>query len=72
MAEAILRGRGLKHRMISLPWFICRRLAMLKSWIGGQKVTAEQALAGFLYDAVPSIESAEKDLDYHPKSPFGA
>ena len=72
MAEAILRGRGLKHRMISLPWFICRRLAMLKSWIGGQKVTAEQALAGFLYDAVPSIESAEKDLNYHPKSPFGA
>lgn len=72
MAEAILRGRGLKHRMVSLPWSICRRLAVLKSWIGGENVSAEQALAGFLYDAVPSIESAEKDLEYHPKSPFDA
>ena len=72
MAEAILRGRGLKHRMVSLPWGICRRLAVLRNWIGGQSVSAEQALAGFLYDAVPSIESAENDLGYHPKSPFDA
>lgn len=72
MAEAILRSRGLKHRMLKLPWWLCRRLAVLKAWIGGTGVSAEQALAGFLYDAAPSIESAENDLGYHPKSPFEA
>ena len=72
MAEAILRSRGLKRRMFKLPWWLCKRLAVLKAWIGGSGVSAEQALAGFLYDAAPSIESAEKDLGYHPKSPFEA
>ena len=72
MADAILRSRGLKHRMFKLPWWLCKRLAVLKAWIGGSGVSAEQALAGFLYDAAPSIESAEKDLGYHPKSPFEA
>ena len=70
MAEAILRMRGLKHRMLKLPWWLCKRLAVLKAWIGGSSVSAEQALAGFLYDAAPSIENAENDLGYHPKSPF--
>lgn len=70
IAKSVLDARGLKRLMIPLPWSICRRLAVLKAWIGGRKVSAEQALAGFLYDAAPSIESAEKDLGYHPKSPF--
>jgi len=57
--------------MIPLPWWISRKLAVLKNWIGGKRVSAEQALAGFLYDAAPSIEDAERDLDYHPGCPFG-
>lgn len=70
MAKCILKSRGLKRHMVSLPWSLCCRLAVLKNWIGGGRVSAEQALAGFLYDAVPSIENAKKDLGYHPKSPF--
>lgn len=70
MAKHILLERGQRHVMLPLPWFISRRLAVLKSWIGGERVSAEQALAGFLYDANPSIENAEKDLGYRPKSPF--
>lgn len=70
MASHILRKKGLRHVMLPLPWWLCKRLAVLKSWVGGRKVSAEQALAGFLYDAVPSIENAECDLDYKPKSPF--
>ena len=70
MAKHILLERGQRHVMLPLPWFISRRLVVLKSWIGGERVSAEQALAGFLYDANPSIENAEKDLGYRPKSPF--
>lgn len=70
MAEYIAKSRGLKRKMVALPWGLCTRLAVLKSWIGGSRVSAEQALAGFLYDAVPSIENAKKDLGYHPESPF--
>lgn len=70
MAKSILKSKGKRHLMIPLPWWLCRKLAVLKSWIGGKTVTAEQALAGFLYDAAPSIEDAVRDLDYHPESPF--
>ncbi len=70
MAEVVLERAGLNHRMVALPWGLSRKLAVLKSWIGGKPVTAEQALAGFLYDAAPSIKDAEVDLDYHPGSPF--
>lgn len=67
MAERILKNAGKKHWMVPLPWWISRRLAVLKNWIGGNRVSAEQALAGFLYDAVPGIEDAVRDLEYAPK-----
>lgn len=70
MAQHILKAAKKRHLMIPLPWWLCKRLAVLKSWIGGERVSAEQALAGFLYDAAPSIENAKTDLDYHPNSPF--
>ena len=70
MAKHVLNATGMRHMMIPLPWWLSRRLAVLKSWIGGERVSAEQALAGFLYDAAPSIEEAERDLDYHPGCPF--
>ncbi len=70
MAKFVLKKSGKNHLMIPLPWWISRKLAVLKSWIGGKPVTAEQALAGFLYDAVPSIDQASHDLDYYPASPF--
>lgn len=70
MACAILRQNNMRHLMISVPWWISRRLAVLKSWIGGKPVTAEQALAGFLYDANPSIDAAFSDLDYQPSAPL--
>ena len=53
-----------------MPWWIAKRLAVLKSWIGGRKVSAEQALAGFLYDAAPDISGAVRDLDYYPETPL--
>ena len=70
MAEHVLSVAGMRHLMVPLPWWISKRLAVLKSWIGGERVSAEQALAGFLYDAAPSIEEAETDLEYHPGCPF--
>jgi NADH dehydrogenase len=42
----------------------------LKSWIGGRRVTAEQALAGFLYDAAPDIGDSMRDLGYNPGCPL--
>lgn len=70
MAKFVLKEAGMRHLMIPLPWWISRKLAVLKNWIGGERVSAEQALAGFLYDAAPSIEEAGCDLDYHPGCPF--
>jgi len=70
MAKHVLTGAGMHHLMVPLPWWISKRLAVLKNWIGGKRVSAEQALAGFLYDAAPSIEDAKRDLDYHPGCPF--
>ena len=70
MAKFILQKKGKHHKMVAFPWWLCRGLAVLKSLIGGRRVTAEQALAGFLYDAAPSIEDAICDLDYNPESPF--
>lgn len=70
MAESVLKESGMRHIMISVPWWISRRLAVLKSWIGGKPVTAEQALAGFLYDANPSIDAALSDLGYRPGAPL--
>ncbi len=68
MARRVLRQAGLRHWMVPLPWWLARLLAVFKNRIGGRRVSAEQALAGFLYDAVPGIENAEKDLNYHPES----
>lgn len=68
MANRILGWKGLRHIMIPLPWSLCRRLAILKNWIGGARVSPEQALAGFLYDAAPDIDEAVQDLNYCPKS----
>jgi len=67
MARRILRAAGKRHLMVPLPWWCAKRLAVLRNWIGGRCVSAEQALAGFLYDAAPSIENAQKDLDYCPE-----
>lgn len=67
MARRVLRQAGLRHWMLPLPWWLSKKLAVFKNRIGGRRVSAEQALAGFLYDAVPGIENAEKDLDYHPE-----
>jgi NADH dehydrogenase len=70
MAKAVLKLAGKRHWMIPVPWWIAKKLAVLKSWIGGKPVTAEQALAGFLYDAAPDIENARADLGYNPGSPL--
>ncbi|MCF0222223.1 MAG: NAD-dependent epimerase/dehydratase family protein [Fibrobacter sp.] len=70
MAKAVLRQNGMRHLMVPVPWWISRKLAVLKSWIGGRPVTAEQALAGFLYDANPSIDAAFRDLNYQPSAPL--
>ena len=72
MAKYILKGSEKHHLMVPVPWWMAKRLAVLKGWIGGKKVSAEQALAGFLYDASPDIKNAEFDLDYHPGNPFEA
>ena len=68
MARRVLRQAGLRHWMVPLPWWLSRLLAVFKNRIGGKRVSAEQALAGFLYDAIPGIENAEKDLNYHPEA----
>ena len=70
MAKSVLKSAGKSHLMVPLPWWISKKLAVLKSWIGGRPVTAEQALAGFLYDAAPEIENATRDLGYNPGSPL--
>ncbi len=70
MASAVLKSKKMHHLMIPLPWWLSKCLARLKNLIGGEKVSAEQALAGFLYDAAPSIEEARRDLGYNPGSPF--
>ena len=67
MARRVLTSRGCHHLMLPLPWWISRRLAVLKNWAGGNRVSAEQALAGFLYDAVPDIADAVCDLGYAPE-----
>ena len=67
MAYRILKLRNKRHLMLPLPWWISRKLAVLKNWIGGSRVSAEQALAGFLYDAAPDIENAKIDLNYNPQ-----
>lgn len=70
MARAILAAENRRHWMLPLPWFVSRRLAVFRSWIGGKRVTAEQALAGFLYDAAPDITAAVRDLGYCPGAPL--
>lgn len=70
MSQAVLRENNMNHVMVPVPWWISRKLAVLKSWIGGKPVTAEQALAGFLYDANPSIDAAFRDLGYQPGAPL--
>ncbi|MCQ2062758.1 MAG: SDR family NAD(P)-dependent oxidoreductase [Fibrobacter sp.] len=67
MAARVAASAGVRRRIVSLPWSIAKRLAVLKNWIGGEKVSAEQALAGFLYDAAPDISFAQKDLEYCPE-----
>lgn len=70
MAQSILNAAKKRHLMLPLPWWIARKLAVLKGWIGGRPVTAEQALSGFLFDAAPDILDAERDLGYKPGSPL--
>jgi NADH dehydrogenase len=70
MARAVLNVAKKRHLMLPLPWWIARKLAVLKGWIGGRPVTAEQALSGFLFDAAPDILDAERDLGYKPGSPL--
>ena len=70
MAEYILRSAGKRHWMVPLPWWIAKKLAVLKGCIGGHRVTAGQALAGFLYDAAPDIDESVRDLGYNPGNPF--
>ncbi len=68
MARRILASHGRRHLMLPLPWWLSKRLAVLKNWAGGNRVSAEQALAGFLYDAVPDIDDAVRDLGYAPEN----
>ena len=70
MSKSILKLAKKRHFMVPVPWWIAKKLAVLKSWIGGKPVTAEQALAGFLYDAAPDIENAKADLGYNPGAPL--
>ena len=70
MADSVLKKENRRHFMVALPWWISKKLAVLKSWIGGRPVSAEQALAGFLYDAAPEISDAGKDLGYNPGCPL--
>lgn len=67
MAARIASAAGKCCKVFPAPWWIVKRLASIKNWIGGRRVSAEQALAGFLYDAVPCISEAERDLDYKPE-----
>ena len=70
MAENLLKENGKHKLIISIPWFICRWFAFLKSFFGASGVSPEQALAGFRYDAAPSIEEAKIDFGYSPQSIF--
>lgn len=70
MAENLLKINGKKKPIISIPWFLCRWLSFLKSIFGASGVSPEQALAGFQYDAAPSIEEAKIDFGYKPRPVF--
>ena len=70
MAENLLKINGKKKPIISIPWFLCRWLSFLKSIFGASGVSPEQALAGFQYDAAPSIEEAKIDFGYRSQSIF--
>lgn len=70
MAENLLKINGKKKPIISIPWFLCRWLSFLKSIFGASGVSPEQALAGFRYDAAPSIEEAKIDFGYKPRPVF--
>lgn len=70
IACAILAQNKKHHKMVPLPWCLAKKLAALKNFIGGTNVSANQALAGFLYDAAPDISDAERDLEYFPGCPF--
>lgn len=70
MAKGILKNEGKHKPIVSIPWFLCRWFAFLKSFFGASGVSPEQALAGFRYDAAPSIEEARIDFGYKPQSVF--
>lgn len=70
MAENLLKINGKKKLIISIPWFLCRWFSFLKSFFGASGVSPEQALAGFHFDAAPSIEEAKIDFGYRPQSIF--
>lgn len=70
MAENLLKINGKKKPIISIPWFLCRWFSFLKSIFGASGVSPEQALAGFRYDAAPSIEEAKIDFGYKPRPVF--
>ena len=70
MAENLLKINGKKKPIIAIPWFLCRWFSFLRSFFGASGVSPEQALAGFRYDAAPSIEEAKIDFGYRPQSIF--
>lgn len=66
MARGILKQEGKRKAIIAVPWFICHAFAFLRMFFLASGVSPEQALAGFRYDAAPSIEAAQADFDYAP------
>ena len=68
IGSSAVRRYCVKKRPTDLSVFVFDKdLAVLKNWAGGNRVSAEQALAGFLYDAVPDIAEAVRDLGYAPE-----
>lgn len=68
MVQGILKQEGRRKAIVSVPWFACRTFAFLRFLVGASGVLPVQALAGFRYDAAPSIEAAQVDFAYAPKS----
>lgn len=66
MARGILKQEGKRKAIIAVPLFICHAFAFLRMFFLASGVSPEQALAGFRYDAAPSIEAAQVDFAYAP------
>jgi NADH dehydrogenase len=70
MAQNILIDFKRKKKIVLFPLFLCRLLVFFQLVFKKMKLKPEQALAGFIFDANPSIEKAQKDFNYMPKSIF--